>query len=90
MIFQQYGNIFTYLFGIVLIFIALRLFFIPAKLFFRLILNAVLGIAGLFIINWLGSYADFYIAVNAVTIAVGIFLGLPGIVLLAILQWIGI
>lgn len=90
MIFEQYGDILVFLFGIILLFIAIRLFLTPVKLLLRFIINGITGVVGLFLINFIGSGINFYIAINAVTAGVCAVLGLPGLVLLIAVQWMGV
>jgi len=76
------GTILAYLAGIIIIFLLGRLFIIPLKLIFKLILNSILGGVLIFIINLVGEMWNFHIGLNLVTaIFVGI-LGIPGSVVL--------
>lgn len=61
-----------------------RLFIIPLKLIFKLILNSILGGVLIFIINFIGGMWNFHIGLNVVTaIFVGI-LGIPGSIVLVL------
>lgn len=63
-----------------------RIFSIPIKAVFKLILNSVLGGILIFIINLIGGAFGFHIGLNVLTsIIVGI-LGIPGAVLLVIFK----
>ena len=67
-----------------MIFLLGRLFIIPLKLIFKLILNSILGGVLIFLINLIGAMWDFHIGLNVVTaIFVGI-LGIPGSIVLVL------
>lgn len=75
-----------YGFGIILLFIIGRAFLMPMKIISKLVLNTLLGAAGLFIINYIGGFFGFHIALNIVTALITGFLGVPGVVLLILLK----
>ena len=75
-----------YGFGIILLFIIGRAFLMPMKIISKLVLNTLLGAAGLFIINYIGGFFGFHIALNIVTALITGFLGEPGVVLLILLK----
>ena len=67
--------------------IVMRIFTLPVKWIFKLLLNTVLGFAGLFLVNWLGSYIGISLGINVVNaVVVGTF-GIPGLILLLLLRW---
>uniref|UniRef100_UPI0037DDE29E pro-sigmaK processing inhibitor BofA family protein n=1 Tax=Methanobrevibacter smithii TaxID=2173 RepID=UPI0037DDE29E len=71
---------------IVVLWIIGKIFSVPLKALFKLIINSVLGGLLIFIINLIGAVWNFHIGLNIVTaILVGI-LGIPGAVLLVILK----
>ena len=71
---------------IVVLWIIGKIFSVPLKALFKLIINSVLGGLLIFIINLIGAVWTFHIGLNIVTaILVGI-LGIPGAVLLVILK----
>ena len=68
--------------------IVMRIFTLPVKWIFKLLLNTVLGFAGLFLVNWLGSYIGISLGINVVNaVVVGTF-GIPGLILLLLLRWL--
>ena len=70
-------TILTFIACICFIFIIGRLFIIPLKFIFKLILNSILGGLLIFIINFLAQGLNFHIGLNLFTsIFVG-FLGIP-------------
>lgn len=71
---------------IVVLWIIGKIFSVPLKALFKLIINSVLGGLLIFIINLIGAVWNFHIGLNIVTaILVGI-LGIPGAILLVILK----
>ncbi len=74
--------------GLLLMGFAGYLLLVPMRFLWRLAAGAVLGALVLMVINAVGSLVDFSVAVNSFTaLAVG-FLGLPGAILLIVLQFI--
>ena len=72
--------------GLILIYLTGYLLLAPMKLMWRLAAGSVLGALVLMLVNLIGSIFDFSVAVNPFTaMAVG-FLGLPGAVLIIVLQ----
>ncbi|HHT16137.1 MAG: pro-sigmaK processing inhibitor BofA [Firmicutes bacterium] len=68
--------------------LALIVFRKPTKFILRLLLSTVLGFIALFVINFLGGLIGISIAVNWINGAIVGILGLPGIALLLILEWL--
>ncbi len=82
------NSVITFLACIVFLFLFGRIFILPLKSIFKLILNSVLGGLLIYIINLIGGAWGFSIGLNFFTsIFVGI-LGIPGAILLIILQLI--
>ena len=65
----------------------LRLVLAPVKLGFKLAAHSGCGFLCLWLLNWISGYTGVLFPINAVTAATAGFLGLPGIVLLALTQW---
>lgn len=61
------SNLITYLACICFIFIFGRIFIIPLKKIFKLILNSIFGGIAIFIINLIGANFGFHIGLNFVT-----------------------
>lgn len=59
---------------------------LPVKLFFKLLLNMLSGLALLFVFNFIGGFFDFALGINAVNALVAGVLGIPGVVLLVLIQ----
>lgn len=82
----DFNVILAYLFGIFLIYIVGRIFLMPLKIIFKLIYNGLIGGLMLWVLNFIGGYFSFTIAINPITALVAGFLGFPGIVLLILLK----
>jgi inhibitor of the pro-sigma K processing machinery len=76
----------AYVFGIILLYIIGRMFFMPIKLIFRLIYNGLIGGVMLWAVNFIGSHVGFMIAINPLTALIAGFLGLPGVILLILFK----
>ncbi|MDA8234472.1 MAG: pro-sigmaK processing inhibitor BofA family protein [Clostridia bacterium] len=72
--------------GLVLLYVVGSVFATPARIIGKLILNGILGGIILWIINILGGGFGIQIAINPLTALIVGFLGIPGILLLLILQ----
>ena len=62
-----------------------RLLCTPIKLVFKLLINSGCGLLCLWLLNTITGFTGIYFPINAVTVLVSGFLGLPGIALLAVL-----
>ena len=81
-------NFAAILIPIVLLGILLRLLVLPIRWCWKLILNSACGFACLWLLNSVSGFTGLYFPINYVTAILAGFLGLPGIGLLAILQWV--
>lgn len=57
----------------------------PIRFIFKLLLNALFGFIGLFIINFFGDIFGISIAINLVNALIVGILGIPGVILLLLL-----
>ena len=73
---------------IVAVFVIAKLLSWPFKLILKLIANIVLGGIMLYIINFAGAFIGISIAINWVTALIAGLLGVPGVILLVIFQFI--
>lgn len=78
--------IIAYAFGIILIYLIGRMFFMPIKLVFKLIYNGLMGGVMLWVVNFVGAYVGFNIGINPITALIAGFLGLPGVILLILFK----
>lgn len=70
------------LLGVVLV----RLLMLPIGLGLRLLIHSASGFACLWLLNTVSGFTGLLLPINAVTIAVSGFLGLPGVSLLTLLE----
>jgi len=83
------GNIvIAYLSAIIVLFILAKVFILPIKWIARLIGNSLLGLILLWIVNLIGTNFNFSIGINIFTILLSGILGIPGVILLIIVQLI--
>ena len=81
-------NILSILIPVVLVLVLLRIIAMPVRLAVKVFLNSACGFACLWLLNWISGFTGIFFPINPVTALIAGFLGLPGIVLLAISQWI--
>ena len=68
------------------LYILCKILVVPAKIIFSLIINGIVGGIILLIVNLLGGIVGISIAITPVTALIAGFLGVPGVILLLILQ----
>ncbi len=78
--------LFVILFLILLVFLVGRILFIPLRWVLKLGYNSLLGFISLWIFNLIGSFVDFHLPINIVTVLIAGILGIPGLILLIILR----
>lgn len=79
-------NILAFLIGLIVLYIAGMLLVIPLKIIFKLIVNGIIGGIILFIFNLIGGLFGLGIAINPLNALIVGILGVPGVILLLILQ----
>lgn len=67
----------------------LRLLFLPVKLIWKLLVNSLCGFACLWILNTAAGVTGLYLPINAVTVLIAGFFGLPGVGVIAVLELMG-
>ena len=83
---MDFSNALVILGCIAVLWIIGKIFSVPLKALFKLIVNSVLGGLLIFIINLIGSAWGFHIGLNVVTAVLVGLLGIPGAILLIILK----
>lgn len=63
-----------------------KIFLLPVKKIFKLVLNTGLGALAIFIINTIGTSFGFHIGLNIINALIVGILGIPGAVLLILLK----
>jgi inhibitor of the pro-sigma K processing machinery len=77
----------AFLIGLLLLFVLGRLLFIPLRLVIRLLFNAAVGGLLLWVANFLGRFIGISIPINPITALLAGFLGIPGVVLVMVVQY---
>ena len=80
--------IFAYVFGIMMLFLVAKLLLVPIKIIWKLAVNAIVGGITLLLINFIGGFFGLYIPINIITALTTGILGVPGVVMILILQYI--
>lgn len=72
--------------GVLLLWLIIKLFSTPIKWALKLLLNALLGFVMLFIFNFLGGFIGLELTVGWLSAIVAGILGIPGIILLLLIE----
>lgn len=80
--------ILAYALGLVLLYLIGWLLLVPLKLILRFFINAILGGIALWLLNLAGGLIGVSVAINPVTALTVGFLGIPGLLLILLLQFI--
>ena len=74
---MEINTLIVYLGCILILFIIGKIFIIPLKYIFKIILNSIIGGILIFIINLIGGMFNFHIGLNILTALLIGFLGIP-------------
>lgn len=80
------STIIAFAVGLVALYVIGLLLVVPIKIILKLIINGIVGGITLLLINFLGGFIGLTIGINPVTAVIVGFLGVPGVVLLFIIQ----
>ena len=83
---MDYNNMLVFAASICFIFLFGRIFVKPLKFICKLALNSILGGLLILLINYIGGWFSFHIGLNIFTSVLIGLLGVPGAILLIILQ----
>lgn len=70
-----------------LVLMLLRVIALPIRWFWKLSINSACGFLCLWLLNSVSAFTNIYFPVNAATVLIAGFLGLPGIGALALVQF---
>jgi len=84
----DFSVVLAYTFGLLLLYIVGWLLVMPVKFLLRLLYNGIIGGIMLWILNLVGGFFNVQVAINPVTALIAGFLGIPGVLLILILQHI--
>ena len=79
-------SVIIYLACLIVIFIVGKIFFVPLKSIFKLLINSILGGILIYIVNIVGESFGFHIGLNVGTALFTGLMGVPGVVFLVILK----
>ncbi len=85
---MEIGILLAYAFVIFAIYLFGYLFLVPIKMICKIIFNSLVGAIFIILANLIGSAFDFHIPINLLTAIIVGILGVPGALLLIILQWL--
>lgn len=74
--------------ALLLLYPAVKLLLTPLRLALKLLIHGGMGFILLWLINTFGGPLGFFLPINIVTILVAGFLGIPGIILLAVIKFL--
>jgi len=74
----------TYAIGLIVLLIVAKLILMPFGIILKLLWNALLGGGLLWIVNYIGAFFDFSLAINWISALLVGFLGIPGVILLIV------
>lgn len=80
--------ILAYALGLILLYIVGWILLIPIKLIMKLIWNGVIGGIMLLLVNMIGGLWGMAIVINPLNALIAGFLGVPGVILLLLLQFV--
>ena len=80
--------ILAYAVGLVLLYAVGWLLLVPLKIILKFIYNAIIGGIILWVLNLVGGFIGITVAINPVTALIVGFLGVPGLILILLLQFI--
>jgi len=84
----EYSTIFLYIIGVIFLFFIGRTFSGPMKAIIKFIYSCILGGIVIIVLNLIGSIFNFSISLNFITSFIVGTLGIPGICLIVVLQYI--
>ncbi len=85
---MDFTMILPMLIGVGILFIVLKLLALPMKLIIKLVINGLVGALIIFLVNLIGANFGFTIDLNWITALIVGILGVPGVIIVAILQFV--
>ncbi len=84
----DFNSVLAFAFAALLLYLIARILLVPFKLIIKLVINALIGGVLLIIFNLLGAPLGLHVGINVITALVVGFLGIPGLILLILIQLI--
>lgn len=85
---MPFGTIGAYLIGLLLLYILGMVLVVPVKILIKLLMNGLIGGVVLLVFNLIGGIFNLSIVINPLNAIIVGFLGIPGVILILILQMI--
>ncbi len=85
---NPFGSILAFAAGLLVLWLICKLLSFPLRVLWKLVINALLGAAILFLFNLVGGFFSLSIPINALNALITGVLGVPGVILLLVLQWL--
>lgn len=85
---MDFTLILPFLIGLAVLFIVLKILTLPMKIIIKLLINGVVGGAIILVVNLIGVNFGFTLDLNWITALIVGILGVPGVVIVAILQFV--
>lgn len=82
------STIIAFTVGLIALYVLGLLLVVPIKIIVKLVINGMIGGITLLIVNLIGGLIGITIGINPVTALIAGFLGVPGVILLLIIQLI--
>ena len=76
----------TLLIPVLFLLLLIRVIMLPIRVVWKLFINSACGFVCLWLLNWISGFTGVQFPINAVTVLIAGFLGLPGIARLAAAQ----
>jgi inhibitor of the pro-sigma K processing machinery len=73
------------LFSVLIVF---KLFSLPIRWIFKLLINTAAGFVFLFLFNYIGAFIGLALGINIINAVIIGILGIPGLILLLLVKWI--
>lgn len=83
-----FNIIIAYALGLILLYVAGWLLLVPLKMLLKFILNGIIGGIVLWVLDLIGGLIGVTVAINPLTALLVGFLGIPGVILVLLLQFI--
>ena len=78
----------SFFIAVLILFVVLKILALPFKIIIKLMLNALIGGVVLFLLNLIGSNFGLVLDINWLSALIVGFLGVPGVIIVLILQFL--
>lgn len=82
----EYSVMLSFVLGIIILFFLGRFLAVPLKFFINILYKVLLGGIAILVINLLGGYFHFNIALNPLTALLAGIFGIPGVIMLIVIN----